>query len=217
MKADTHDLAQEKEHVHGHQTVPSDLALRVKALESLLVEKGLVDPATLDALIDAYENKIGPRNGARVVARAWADPAYKHRLLIDATAAIAELGYTGMQGEHMVVVENTPKVHNLIVCTLCSCYPWPVLGLPPVWYKSGPYRSRAVIDPRGVLREFGLQLAEDVEVRVWDSTAELRYLVLPERPAGSEQLNEEALAALVTRDAMIGVAKVTTAHPGGHR
>jgi len=217
MKADTHDLPQEKENVHGHQTVPSDLALRVKALESLLVEKGLVDPATLDALIDAYENKIGPRNGARVVARAWADPAYKHRLLIDATAAIAELGYMGMQGEHMVVVENTPKVHNLIVCTLCSCYPWPVLGLPPVWYKSGPYRSRAVIDPRGVLRELGLQLAEDVEVRVWDSTAELRYLVLPERPAGSEQLNEEALAALVTRDAMIGVAKVALPQPRDHQ
>ena len=217
MEVTRNDPTDAEQHDHGHQQIPSDLALRVRALESLLVEKGLVDPATLDALIDAYENKIGPRNGARVVARAWVDPAYKHRLLIDATAAIAELGYTGMQGEHMVVVENTPKVHNLIVCTLCSCYPWPVLGLPPVWYKSAPYRSRAVIDPRGVLREFGLQLTEDVEVRVWDSTAELRYLVLPERPAGSEQLNEEALAALVTRDAMIGVAKVTLPQPGGHR
>jgi nitrile hydratase len=194
-------------HYHDHQTVPSDLALRVKALESLLVEKGLVDPAALDTLIDAYEHKIGPRNGARVVARAWVDPAYKQRLLTNADAAIAELGYSGMQGEHMVVVENTPKVHNLIVCTLCSCYPWPVLGLPPVWYKSAPYRSRAVIDPRGVLREFGLDLP-DAEVRVWDSTAELRYLVLPERPAGTESLSEEQLAALVTRDAMVGAAKV---------
>jgi nitrile hydratase len=188
--------------------VPSDLTLRVKALESLLVEKGLVDPAALDALIDTYEHKVGPRNGARVVARAWVDPAYKKRLLTDATAAIAELDYTGRQGEHMLVVENTSTIHNLVVCTLCSCYPWSVLGLPPVWYKSAPYRSRAVIDPRGVLREFGLELPEDVEVRVWDSTAELRYLVLPERPAGSENLSEEALAALVTRDAMVGVAKV---------
>jgi nitrile hydratase len=188
--------------------VPSDLTLRVKALESLLVEKGLVDPAALDALIDTYEHKVGPRNGARVVARAWVDPAYKKRLLRDATAAIAELDYTGRQGEHMLVVENTPAIHNLVVCTLCSCYPWSVLGLPPVWYKSAPYRSRAVIDPRGVLRKFGLELPEEVEVRVWDSTAELRYLVLPERPAGSENLSEEALAALVTRDAMVGVAKV---------
>jgi nitrile hydratase len=196
------------DHDHG-QTIPSDLTLRVKALESLLVEKGLVDPAALDALIDTYEHKVGPRNGARVVARAWVDPAYKKRLMTDATAAIAELDYTGRQGEHMVVVENTPKLHNLVVCTLCSCYPWSVLGLPPVWYKSSPYRSRAVMDPRGVLREFGLQLPEDVEVRVWDSTAEVRYLVLPERPAGSESLSEEALAALVTRDAMVGVAKVT--------
>jgi len=194
-------------HYHDHQALPSDLALRVKALESLLVEKGFVDRAALDTLIDAYEHEIGPRNGARVVARAWVDPAYKQRLLTNADAAIAELGYGGMQGEHMVVVENTPKVHNLIVCTLCSCYPWPVLGLPPVWYKSAPYRSRAVIDPRGVLREFGLDLP-DVEVRVWDSTAELRYLVLPERPAGTESLSEEQLATLVTRDAMVGVAKV---------
>jgi nitrile hydratase len=206
MKAAKHD--------HEHQAVPSDLALRVKALESLLVEKGLVDPAALDALIDTYENKVGPRNGARVVARAWVDPAYKGRLLSDATAAIAELGYGGRQGEHMVVVENTPKLHNIVVCTLCSCYPWPVLGLPPVWYKSAQYRSRAVIDPRGALREFGLELADDIEVRVWDSTAELRYLVLPERPVGSGKLSEEGLAALVTRDAMIGVAKVTLPQSG---
>jgi len=191
-----------------HQISPSDLTLRVKALESLLVEKGLVDPAALDVLIDTYAHKIGPRNGARVVARAWVDAAYKERLLRDATAAIAELGYGGSQGEDMVVVENTPEIHNLVVCTLCSCYPWPVLGLPPVWYKSTPYRSRAVIDPRGVLREFGLELADAVEVRVWDSTAEVRYLVLPERPAGSERLNEEQLAAVITRDSMIGVAKV---------
>lgn len=196
-------------HDHDHQAVPSDPALRVKALESLLVEKGLVDQAALDALIDTYENKIGPRNGARVVARAWVDPAYKRRLLADGTSAIAELGYGGAQGEHMVVVENTAKIHNIVVCTLCSCYPWSVLGLPPVWYKSAPYRSRAVIDPRGVLCEFGLDLSEDVEVRVWDSTAELRYLVLPERPEGSDALDEAALAKLVTRDSMIGVAKVT--------
>jgi nitrile hydratase subunit alpha len=196
-------------HDHGHQTVPSDLTLRVRALESLLVEKGLVERAALDALIDTYEHKIGPRNGARVIARAWVDPSYKERLLADATAAIAELGYGGLGGEHMVVIENTARLHNLVVCTLCSCYPWPVLGLPPVWYKSAPYRSRVVIDPRGVLREFGLELPEDVEIRVWDSTAELRYLVLPERPPGSEDLSEDSLAALVTRDAMIGVAKVT--------
>ena len=195
------------DHDHG-QDVPSDLALRVKALESLLVEKGLVDPAALDALIDTYENKVGPRNGARIVARAWVDSAYKQRLLTDATAAIAEFGYAGRQGEHMVVVENTPAVHNLIFCTLCSCYPWTVLGLPPVWYKSAPYRSRAVLDPRGVLREFGLALPENVELRVWDSTAELRYLVLPERPAGTTHLTEDQLAGLVTRDAMVGVAKV---------
>ena len=195
-------------HHHEHQAVPSDPALRVKALESLLAEKGLIDPQALDALIDTYQYKVGPRNGARVVARAWVDPAYKQRLLADGTSAIAELGYGGAQGEHMVVVENSPRVHNLIVCTLCSCYPWSVLGLPPVWYKSAPYRSRAVIDPRGVLREFGLDLGEDVEVRVWDSTAELRYLVLPERPQGSEALGEDALAKLVTRDSMIGTANV---------
>jgi nitrile hydratase len=196
------------DHDHDHQVVPSDAALRVKALESLLTEKGLVDTKALDALIEKYEREVGPRNGARVVARAWADPAYKQRLLTDATSAIAELGYGGAQGEHMVVVENTPQVHNLIVCTLCSCYPWSVLGLPPVWYKSAPYRSRAVIDPRGVLREFGLELADETEIRVWDSTAEIRYLVLPERPAGSESLDETELADLVTRDAMVGVAKV---------
>ena len=184
------------------------------ALESLLVEKGLVDPAALDALIDTYEHKIGPRNGARVVARAWVDPEYKKRLLADATAAIAELGYEGGQGAYMVVVENTPDCHNVVVCTLCSCYPWPVLGLPPVWYKSAPYRSRAVIDPRGALREFGLEIGENVEIRVWDSTSEMRYLVLPERPAGSEHLSEEELAALVTRDAMIGTAQVTLAGGG---
>ena len=206
--------AQDDGHDHAHQTVPSDLALRVRALESLLVEKGLVDRAALDGLIDTYEHKVGPRNGARVIARAWVDPAYRQRLLTDATAAIAELGYRGMQGEHMVVVENTPKLHNLVVCTLCSCYPWSVLGLPPVWYKSAPYRSRAVVNPRGVLREFGLELPEDVEVRVWDSTAELRYLVLPERPAGTEDLSEEALAALVTRDSMIGVAKIAPSQEG---
>jgi nitrile hydratase len=209
------DASHAQSHDHEHQAVPSDLTLRVKALESLLVEKGLVDRPALDALIDTYEHKIGPRNGARVVARAWVDPSYKQHLLTDASAAIAELGYGSQQGEHMQVVENTPKVHNLVVCTLCSCYPWAVLGLPPVWYKSAPYRSRSVIDPRGVLREFGLELPEDTEVRVWDSTAELRYLVLPERPAGSEGLSEEALAALVTRDAMVGVAKVILSQAGG--
>jgi nitrile hydratase len=209
--AAAHDIAhaQEPAHDHSHQVVPSDPALRVKALESLLVEKGLVDRAALDVLVDAYEHKIGPRNGARVVAKAWVDSAYKERLLKDADAAIAELGYGGLQGEHMMVVENTAKVHNMVVCTLCSCYPWPVLGLPPVWYKSAPYRSRSVIDPRGVLNEFGTKIGEDVEVRVWDSTAEVRYLVLPERPHGTESLTEDELAALVTRDAMIGVAKVT--------
>jgi len=199
---------QDHEHQHEHQAVPSDPALRVKALESLLVEKGLVDPAALDVLVDRFENKVGPRDGARVVARAWVDPAYKQRLLADAPSAIAELGYSSGQGEHMLVVENSPKVHNLIVCTLCSCYPWAVLGLPPVWYKSAAYRSRAVIDPRGVLLEFGTQLDEDAEVQVWDSTAELRYIVLPERPEGTENLTEDQLAALVTRDAMVGVAKV---------
>jgi nitrile hydratase subunit alpha len=193
---------------HEHQDAPSDVALRVKSLESLLVEKGFVDRAALDALVDMYEHKVGPRNGARVVARAWVDPAYKERLLTNGPAAIGELGYSGWQGQELQVVENTSKVHNLIVCTLCSCYPWPVLGLPPVWYKSAPYRGRVVIDPRGVLRELGTELAADVEVRVWDSTADQRYMVLPERPPGTDTLSEEALAGLVSRDAMIGVAKV---------
>jgi len=202
---------------HDHQIVPSDLTLRVKAIESLLIDKGLVDRAALDVIVDTFETKIGPRNGARIVARAWVDPAYKVRLLRNATTAIAEIGFASYQGEDMVVLENGPKVHNMVVCTLCSCYPWPVLGLPPVWYKSAPYRSRAVIDPRGVLREFGLELADDVEIRVWDSTAEIRYLVLPQRPAGSEHLTEEALAALVTRDSMIGTAKVDLTLPGERR
>ncbi len=197
--------AQGHDHDHDHQDAPSDPALRVKALESLLVAKGLVDRAALDALIDNYEHKTGPRNGARVVARAWVDAEYKERLLTDANAAIAELGFGGT---NLTVVENTADVHNLVVCTLCSCYPWAVLGLPPLWYKSAAYRSRSVIDPRGVLREFGLALSEDVEVRVWDSTARLRYLVLPERPAGTRDLSEVQLAALVSRDAMTGVAKV---------
>jgi nitrile hydratase len=211
--AATADLAQAD--VHDHQDVPSDIALRVKSLESLLVEKKRVDRSALDALIDTFVNKVGPRNGARVVARAWVDPAYRQRLLASGTAAMAELGYSGNQGADIRVVENTAKVHNLIVCTLCSCYPWPVLGLPPVWYKSAPFRSRAVIDPRGVLREMGTELPPDVEVRVWDATAEERYMVLPERPAGTEQLGEDALAALVTRDAMIGVAKVGLQQTGG--
>jgi len=203
------DRQDHHQHEHG-QDPPSDLALRVKALESLLVDKGLVDPAALDAIIDSYEHKIGPRNGAKVVAKAWNDPAYRARLLTDATAAIAELGFGGGQGGHMVVVENTRAVHNLVVCTLCSCYPWPVLGLPPTWYKSSAYRSRAVIDPRGVLAEFGLELDEAIEVRVWDSTAEVRYLVLPQRPANTAAFGEEELADLVTRDSMIGVAAVAS-------
>ena len=194
------------EHPGPHGSPLTDTQLRVRALESLLVDKGLVDPAALDVLIDTYETKVGPRNGAQVVARAWVDPGFKKRLLADASSAIAELGYMGRQGEDMIALENTPKVHNLVVCTLCSCYPWPVLGLPPVWYKSGPYRSRAVIDPRGVLREFGVELAGEVEVRVFDSTAEVRYLVIPERPAGTEGMSESQLAELVTRDSMIGVA-----------
>jgi nitrile hydratase len=212
--AATKDLAHGAESNHDHQDLPSDLTLRVKSLESLLVEKGLVDRAALDALVDTYEHKIGPRNGARVVAKAWSDPAYKRRLMTDASKAIAELGYTGQQGEHMIVVENTPTVHNMVVCTLCSCYPWPTLGLPPVWYKSAPYRSRSVIDPRGVLSEFGVTIPENVEVRVWDSTAEIRYLILPERPAGTEGMSEDALAALVTRDSMIGVGKVAVNQQG---
>ena len=188
---------------HDHSEL-TEVAARVRALETLLTEKGYVDPATLDAIVETYETKIGPRNGARVVARAWADPAFRERLASDATKAIAELGYAGRQGEHMAAVENGPGVHNLVVCTLCSCYPWPVLGVPPVWYKSHAYRSRAVIDPRGVLAEFGVTLAQDTEIRVWDSTAEMRYLVIPERPEGTDGWSEERLAALVTRDSMIG-------------
>jgi nitrile hydratase len=191
-----------------HTAPETGPAVRVKALESLLAEKGLIDPKALDLLVETYEKRIGPRNGAKVVARAWVDPAYKARLLRDASAAIAELGFSGVQGEDMVVLENTPTVHNVVVCTLCSCYPWPTLGLPPVWYKSAPYRSRAVIDPRGVLREFGLELPPDVEIRVWDTSAEVRYLVLPERPAGTEHMTDAQLEALVTRDSMIGVARV---------
>ena len=192
-------------HDHDHEgRALSDIALRVRALESLLIEKGYVDQAALDAIVETYETKIGPRNGARVVARSWIDPEYRRRLAEDATAAIAALGYSGRQGEHMIAVENTAHVHNMVVCTLCSCYPWPVLGLPPVWYKSAPYRSRAVIDPRGVLMEFGVSLPESTAIRVWDSTAEIRYLVVPMRPAGTDGWSEEALAALVTRDSMIG-------------
>lgn len=191
------------EHDHDHSEL-SPMDLRVRALETVLAQKGYVDPAALDVLIDTYQTQVGPRNGARVVAKAWTDPAFRAWLLRDATAAIASLGYSGRQGEHMVVVENTPSRHHLVVCTLCSCYPWPVLGLPPVWYKSAPYRSRAVREPRRVLQEFGTLLPEGTEIRVWDSTAEVRYLVLPMRPAGTEGLSEDALAALVTRDSMIG-------------
>lgn len=190
---------------HDHENSElSPIALRVKALESLLVEKGYVDPLAIDELIETYEHKIGPRNGAKVVAKAWIDPVYADWLKTDATAAIESLGFTGRQGEHMVALFNDPTVHNMVVCTLCSCYPWPVLGLPPVWYKSPPYRSRAVMEPRVVLQEFGVEIPADKEVRVWDSTAEIRYLVVPERPAGTESLDEAQLAALVTRDSMIG-------------
>jgi nitrile hydratase subunit alpha len=193
------------DHDHDHDApAMSETALRVKALESLLVEKGYVDPEALDRLIDTYEHKVGPRNGARVVARAWADRDFRQRLLDDGTAAIASLGYSGRQGEHIVALENTQRIHNMVVCTLCSCYPWPVLGLPPTWYKSAPYRSRAVLEPRAVLAEFGVVVPEDTEVRVWDSTAEIRYLVVPMRPAGTQDWTEEQLAALVTRDSMIG-------------
>jgi nitrile hydratase subunit alpha len=217
----SHDHDHEHEHHHHHHDDDDDVQehrehgaplsqveLRVRALESLLVDKGLVDPAALDALIDTYETKVGPRNGARIVARAWVDPAFKRRLLEDGTAAVAEHGFVGRQSEKLVVVENTPDVHNMVVCTLCSCYPWAVLGLPPVWYKSAPYRARAVIDPRGVLDELGVSVPAEREVRVWDSTAEIRYMVLPERPPGTEGMSEEQLADLVTRDAMIGVATV---------
>jgi nitrile hydratase len=196
---------EEHEHGHAHDAPEAGPALRVKAIESLLAEKGLIDPAALDAIIDTYEHKIGPRNGARVVARAWIDPAFKKRLLADANSAVAELGIErGPQGAHLSALENTPRVHNLVVCTLCSCYPWALLGLPPTWYKSAAYRSRAVSDPRAVLQEFGVTLPENVEIRVWDSSAEIRYMVLPMRPAGTERLHEGQLAALVTRDAMVG-------------
>ena len=194
---------------HAHTLLPSEPVLRVKAIETLLVEKGLIDPAAIDAMVDAFENKIGPKNGARVVAKAWKDSEYKKRLFRDATAAIAELGYSGIQGEHMVAIENTESVHNLVVCTLCSCYPWPVLGVPPAWYKSPAYRARAVRDPRGVLTEFGVNLPSDIEVKVWDSTAEVRYLVVPERPKGTAKYTEEDLASLVTRNSMIGTGIVT--------
>ena len=196
-----------------HTAPPSDPALRIKALETLLTEKGLIDPRTIDSLIDLVENQIGPRNGAKFVGRAWSDPAYKARLLAHGTEAIAELGFQGGQGEHMLVLENTPDVHNVTVCTLCSCYPWPTLGLPPVWYKAAPYRSRIVREPRVVLAEFGLQLPDEVEVRVWDSNAETRYLVLPMRPAGTESLSEAELAQLVTRDSMIGTGQPLAALP----
>ena len=203
--------ARDDDHDSHPNEVPSDTALRVKALESLLVEKGLVDPAALDAIIETYEHKIGPKNGARVVARAWSDSAYKERLMSDATAAIAELGYTGRQGEHMMVVENTPQVHNLVVCTLCSCYPWTMLGLPPVWYKSAPDRSRAVSEPRAVLKEFGTSLEPQVKIRVWDSTSEMRYLVIPMRPIGTEGWDQDRLQQLVSRNSMIGVEQARTA------
>ncbi|UJW74078.1 nitrile hydratase subunit alpha [Rhizobium sp. SL42] len=201
--SDDHD-AHDEHHGHHHDNQYSDMQARVKALETLLTDKGLIDPAAIDAIVDTYETKIGPRNGARVVAKAWSDPAFAEWLKADATAAIASLGFAGRQGEHMRAVFNTPESHNMVVCTLCSCYPWAVLGLPPVWYKAPAYRSRAVIDPRGVLEEFGVTLPEGTKIRVWDSTAELRYLVVPLRPAGTEGFSEEQLADLVTRDAMIG-------------
>ena len=191
----------------NHTAPPSEMELKVKALESLLIEKGIVDPAALDELIDTYENRVGPKNGAKVVAKAWTDPQFKSWLHEDTTAAITSMGFTGRQGEHMKIVENTNVLHNLVVCTLCSCYPWTVLGLPPVWYKSAPYRSRAVMDPREVLKEFGTEIGKDVEIKVWDSTSEMRYLVLPERPAGTEDWTEQKLSALVSRNSMIGVEK----------
>ena len=192
----------------NHTALPAEMEIKVKALESLLIEKGLVDPAALDELIDTYENHVGPKNGAKVVARAWIDPQFKSWLHKDATAAIASMGFTGRQGEHMKIVENTNLIHNLVVCTLCSCYPWTVLGLPPVWYKSAPYRSRAVMDPRGVLKEFGTEIGKNVEIKVWDSTSEMRYLVLPERPSGTEDWTEQKLTTLISRNSMIGVEKI---------
>jgi nitrile hydratase subunit alpha len=210
-----HDDDDDVQEQREHGAPLSEVELRVRALESLLIDKGLVEPAALDTLIDTYETKVGPRNGAKIVARAWVDPEFKRRLLEDGTSAVAEHSFVGRQSEKLVVVENTPAVHNMVVCTLCSCYPWAVLGLPPVWYKSAPYRSRAVIDPRGVLRELGVSVPADTEVRVWDSTAEIRYMVLPERPAGTERMTEAQLAELVTRDAMIGVARVTRSDGAG--
>ena len=191
-------------HHHNHSVLPEEPELRVKAIETLLIQKGLIDPDTLNELIDTYENKIGPKNGARVIAKAWVDDSYKERLLKNSTKAIEELSYTGRQGEHMVVVENTPETHNMVVCTLCSCYPWPVLGLPPSWYKSDEYRSRAVREPRKVLKEFGLSLNDNIKIKVWDSTSEMRYLVLPMRPDGTEGFSEDELAKIVTRNSMIG-------------
>ncbi|WP_119168767.1 nitrile hydratase subunit alpha [Algihabitans albus] len=215
----SHSHSHDHPHGHDHDAGPDPMTKRVQALEALLVEKGYVDPVAVDALIETYETKIGPRNGARVVARAWADPDYRARLLADATGAIAELGFAGRQGEHMVAVENATGLHNLVVCTLCSCYPWPVLGVPPTWYKSAAYRSRAVLEPRGVLEEFGVRLPEDTEFRIWDSTAEIRYLVIPERPAGTEDWTEDQLAELVTRDSMIGTGLAKSpqevSSPGG--
>lgn len=205
----THDHPHDQDHSHDEGSALSPIAARVRALESILVEKGYVEPAALDALIERYETQVGPHDGARVVARAWVDSAFRDRLLTDATAAIAELGIGGRGGEHMVAVANTPDTHNLVVCTLCSCYPWPVLGLPPVWYKSPPYRARAVLDPRGVLSDFGLRLPETTRITVWDSTAELRYMVLPMRPPGTDGYDEARLAGLVTRDAMIGTGLPT--------
>ena len=219
MSTPTHP--EQHAHTHGHDhdhnhTHLGEMDIRVRALQTLLVQKGYIDPAALDRIIELYEKEVGPHNGARVVARAWEDPAYREWLLTDATAAIADMGYSGRQGEHMVVVPNTPDEHNLVVCTLCSCYPWPVLGLPPVWYKSAPYRSKAVIDPRGVLADFGVTLPVAQHIRVWDSTAEVRYLVLPERPAGTEGWSREQLAELVTRDSMIGTGLALSPHQAAH-
>jgi len=205
-----HDHDHDHHHHEGEHSELSETALRVKALESLLVEKGYVDPAALDELIETYETRVGPRNGAQVVAKAWTDANFMEKLRTDATNAIADMGFIGRQGEHMVAVENTEDTHNMVVCTLCSCYPWPVLGLPPVWYKAPPYRSRAVSDPRGVLAEFGVQLPDSVGVRVWDSTAEIRYLVIPQRPEGTDGWSEEKLATLVTRNSMIGTGLALT-------